>query len=413
MKKSLPIPPFPSVGEIVYECSIGSGLVRSNEAGGKLYADLKAFKDERKRPGLRPIEFPKYLLVDLEDRLAQYMGSCVAAFEIFRLVRKTLSWYAGCVAVEDATLLEREQAWDRVLWPSLFSSMAATLLVCCRKMFPVADPENLLADAAPFGRFLQVLCTQGNADYLAICKYRSDVHNIDLENCQKTLKTWLDGSAVPSLDSCEDILYALGLAQDPGVKLWTLTARFIARGQLEHRKLILQKLDSVRPSREPTAHFHELKNEVAWRIGESLNIGPDRPFVRLRAALYDASVPRDARSVEDMLHRLEKTWAPIAEKTQHTIDWFTGRYLALCGRYEEAFPLYVSSYEKGMGRDPDVIQHVLDEAIALAGRLGKWRAVEKFQGLVGLYWTTEWDGRRETLPAHFLRKFPPSLRFNK
>ena len=58
----LPISPYPSIGEIVYEVAVRSGLVLSTD-NGNLYDDLKAFKDERKRPGLDPIEIPSTILL--------------------------------------------------------------------------------------------------------------------------------------------------------------------------------------------------------------------------------------------------------------------------------------------------------------------------------------------------------------
>jgi len=56
-----------------------------------------------------------------------------------------------------------------------------------------------------------------------------------------------------------------------------------------------------------------------------------------------------------------------------------------------------------------IYRKVLDEALALAGKLGKKRMVERFEGLLGLYWTTEWDGNFETLEEHFNRKFQKEL----
>jgi hypothetical protein len=35
--------------------------------------------------------------------------------------------------------------------------------------------------------------------------------------------------------------------------------------------------------------------------------------------------------------------------------------------------------------------------------------VERFHGLLGLYWTTDWDGNRDTLEEHFNRKFKREL----
>ncbi|MEA9433406.1 hypothetical protein [Aeromonas caviae] len=73
---------------------------------------------------------------------------------------------------------------------------------------------------------------------------------------------------------------------------------------------------------------------------------------------------------------------------------------------------YLAAYNLGAGRDPDIYQNVLDEALALAGRLGKKRLVDRFDGLLGLYWTTEWDRDPSTLGEHFERKFPQSLFFH-
>jgi len=67
------VSPYPPIGEIVYEVAVRSGLVLSTDISN-LYEDLKAFKDDRKRPGLDPIEIPTTILYSLEARLADYLG---------------------------------------------------------------------------------------------------------------------------------------------------------------------------------------------------------------------------------------------------------------------------------------------------------------------------------------------------
>jgi hypothetical protein len=141
---------------------------------------------------------------------------------------------------------------------------------------------------------------------------------------------------------------------------------------------------------------------------QGLNIGPDRPISALRKALYDQSIPRDAAAVEDMLGRLEKTWAPIASQTYHIIDWLRGRFLVLSGRNEEAMKYYQAAYNRGVGREADVFKHVLPEALALAGKPGK-KWVLRFDSLLGLHWKGGWDGDFESLPAFFEQQFDSRL----
>lgn len=39
-------------------------------------------------------------------------------------------------------------------------------------------------------------------------------------------------------------------------------------------------------------HFKQRRDAVAWRAGEKLNIGHERPFWRIKEALYRVDVPR-------------------------------------------------------------------------------------------------------------------------
>jgi hypothetical protein len=413
MREKFPVAPYPSVGEIVYECAVRSGLVRSNDPERpKLYDDLKAFKDDRKRPGLRPIEFPKYVLVDLEDCLASFIGDDATAFALFYAIRQWLSWYSGIVARHDATLLEREDMAEKVLWPTAFAFGGTLFLSTLVKLCPSADPKGMLNDSAPFGRHLRLLCTRGAADFKAICEHRAQRDGIDPDNCRDTLEDWLSGRAIPNRERCLSILEALGLASGVSARTWILVARLLAKTSREHRAFILARMQPDHGLPDVETHLWQLNTSVGWEIGKRLNIGRDRPYAKLVAALYDPTVPRDPNGVEDMLRRLEHTWKPIAGRTQHLIEWLRGRFLVLSGKLDEGYAHYLAAYNLGAGRDPEVYRKVLDEALALAGKLGQTRAVGRFGDLIGLYWTTEWDYAPESLPEHFRRKFPRELCFH-
>lgn len=216
----LPITPFPTVGEIVYEVATRSGLVKTSNDKDPLYNALKAFKDDRKRPGLMPIEFPKTVLVDFEDRLAAFWNveedgyPGFNAFMTLVSVRRWLDLYAGFVASHDATLIDREQMVDQVLWPTLFSSGGALFVGVFEKLTPFIDPVELLAADNPFGVYMQFLCKNGTADYKRICEFRSrhdQERLIDPDNCRRTLEQWLAGKAVPNLSRCQEVLLALDM----------------------------------------------------------------------------------------------------------------------------------------------------------------------------------------------------------
>lgn len=403
------ITPFPLVGEIVYEFAVRSGLVRSNEVTDGLYDQLKAFKDDRKRPGLRSIEFPQRVLVGLEDRLSAFMCDEVGSLALSLAIRDWLSWYAGLVARSDATLLDRQTMAEKILWPSVFADGAARFLKVLAELYPVADPKSLLTDSAPLGRQLRLFCSRGSTDFKAICLYRAEQEGIDPENCRDTLDQWLSGKAVPNLERCTQVLAALGLEGDPASRVWLVVSRLLAKTSPQHRALIAHWLSTDESLPDPEALFNSLRKKIAWDVGAKLNIGPDRPYAKLQAALYNPAMPRDPATVEDMLRRLECTWEPISEQTSHIVSWLRGRYLVLSGRYEEAYQHYLAAYNCGVGRDPDVYRKVIDEAMALAWKVGNMRAVERFQGWLGLYWTTEWDGAVDSLPEHFRRKFPDDL----
>lgn len=202
------------------------------------------------------------------------------------------------------------------------------------------------------------------------------------------------------------------MGEDVASRVWLVVSRLLAKTSPEHRALIADWISADEPLPNSVELFNALRKKIAWDVGAKLSIGPDRPYTKLQAALYDPSVPRDSTAVEDMLRRLEITWAPIVEQSSHIVSWLRGRYLVLSGRYEEAFECYLAAYNYGVGRDPDIYRIVIDEAMALAGKMGKMRAVERFQGWLGLYWTTEWDGQVESLPEHFRRRFPDELCFS-
>lgn len=190
MTSKYPTTPFPLVGEIVYECAVRSGLVRSNEITDGLYDQLKAFKDDRKRPGLRPIEFPQNVLTSLDLRLTEFMRDEVGSLALSVNIREWLSCYAGLVACSDATLLDRQTMVEKILWPSVFASGAAGFLTVLAKLYPVADPKALLADPAP---------SEGNCAYFVAVGAQTSkpFASTELKKKESTPKTaatrWING----------------------------------------------------------------------------------------------------------------------------------------------------------------------------------------------------------------------------
>lgn len=270
---------------------------------------------------------------------------------------------------------------------------------------------QLLDAEAPIGGYLRQLCSQGNADFEAICAYRASKCEIDLDNTRDTLELWLSGENIPNLARLRDVLAALNLRGKSEFLIWLPIVRLLAKTKKTHRLWLLHWLtpDIERP--QPIELLWHLRNYTGNEYGKTLNIGPDRPFGKLRAALYDPTIPRDPAAIEDMLARMEKNWEPIAEKTRTTVDWLRGRYLVLCGQLKEGLKHYEAAYEHGIGHDQETYEYILDEALAVAGALGKKSSVRRFHGLLSLYWKTEWDGNEATLGEHFQRKFPENLRF--
>lgn len=403
----LPVSPYPSIGEVVYELATRSGLVLSTENTG-LYDDLKAYKDERKRPALDPIEIPSTILSALEKRLATFIGDEALANIIFLSFRRWLEYYAALIPKHEAGLLDRYDMMS-LLWPTIFAFGASVTLRMIHCALPIVALEKILLDAAPFGCLVKALCTWGAKDYAKICEYRAATNDIDPDNCRDTLDGWLNGPGVPNLDRADEILRALGLGSEFGPKLWIVAARLLGRTPKQSREAIANFLSL--PDDAPTCEdaFFWLKRQRKMDRVQGLNIGPDRPISALREALYNPSIPRDAAAVEDMLGRLEKTWAPIASQTYHIIDWLRGRFLVLSGRNEEAMKYYQAAYNHGVGREADVFKHVLPEALALAGKLGKKKWVLRFDSLLGLHWKGGWDGDFESLPAFFEQQFDSRL----
>lgn len=139
------------------------------------------------------------------------------------------------------------------------------------------------------------------------------------------------------------------------------------------------------PRAECQTQFDELRKAIGRSAGTKLNIGSDRPFWKIKEALYRVDVPRDPPHIINMLERQRVTWEPIADQTRHTLDWLWGRYLVLNARYAEAFERYQTAYEWGFGRDRDVVKFVVNEMAALAAKLGNWRAAEKYLDIASMY----------------------------
>lgn len=59
----------------------------------------------------------------------------------------------------------------------------------------------------------------------------------------------------------------------------------------------------------------------------------------------------------------------------------------------------------------DIVKFVVNEMAALAGKLGKWRAAEKYRDIASMYGQSEWDGSRESIHEFFNRQFPAELFF--
>ncbi|PMX03125.1 hypothetical protein C1X59_05740 [Pseudomonas sp. FW215-R2] len=407
----LPESPYPSIGEIVYEIATRSGLVLSTEGTG-FYDDLKAFKDERKRPGLDPIEIPTTILLKLEKRLAAFIGDELFANSIFVAWRRWLEYYTAVIARHDAGLLGRRDMMY-LLWPTVFAFGGGLVLKMIHHILPIVPLEKLLSDPAPFGYLVKAFCTWEVRDYAKICEYRAEANGIDLDNCRDTLDEWLKGQAVPNLDRAQEILQALGLGNEFAPKLWIVTSRLLGRTPLKYRKAISNHLNLREDAGSFLEAFYWRKRQLSMERAKGLDIGPDRPYSELREALYDPAIPRDAHAVEDMLIRLERTWSPIAEETYHIINWLRGRFLVLSGQEEKAMKCYQDAYVHGMGREAEVFDHVLPEALALAGKLGKKKWVARFDSLLSLHWKGDWDGDSESLGELFKKYFDSRLLYRR
>lgn len=408
---NLPVSPYPSIGEIVYEIATRSGLVLSTDGTG-FYDDLKAFKDERKRPGLDPIEIPTTILFKLENRLAIFIGDELFANAVFVAWRRWLEYYAAVIPRHDAGLLHRQDMMY-LLWPTMFAFGCGLLLKMIHQILPIVSLDKLLSDPAPFGYLIKAFCTWEARDYAKICEYRAEVNGIDLDNCRDTLDEWLKGPAVPNLDRAQEILLALGLGEEFAPKLWMVVSRLLGRTPLNYREAILNHLNLPEGSGSIEDAFFWRKRQLSIERGKDLNIGPDRPYSALREALYNPAIPRDEHAVEDMLSRLEKTWAPIAEETYHIINWLRGRFLVLSGQEEKAMKCYQDAYVHGVGREAEVFDHVLPEALALAGKLGKKKWVARFDSLLGLHCKGDWDGDSESLGELFKKHFDSRLLYRR
>lgn len=407
----LPVSPYPSIGEIVYEVATRSGLVLSTDGTG-FYDDLKAFKDERKRPGLDPIAIPTTILFELENRLAIFIGDELFANTIFVAWRRWLEYYAALIPKHEAGLLHRRDMMY-LLWPTVFAFGGGLVLKMVHHILPIVSLDKLLSDPAPFGCLVKAFCTWGARDYTKICEHRAEMNAIDLDNCRDTLDVWLKGPTVPNLDRAQEILEALGLGNEFGPRLWMVASRLLGRTPLKYREAILNHLNLPEDAGSSEDAFFWRKRQLSMERAEGLNIGPDRPYSALREALYDPAIPRDAHAVEDMLSRLERTWEPIAEETYHIIDWLRGRFLVLSGQEEKAMKCYQGAYSHGVGREADVFNHVLPEALALAGKLGKKKWVARFDSLLGLHWKGDWDGDSESLDKLFEKHFDSRLLYRK
>jgi hypothetical protein len=405
----LPVSPYPSIGEIVYEIATRSGLFLSTDSTG-FYDALKALKDERKRPGLDPIEIPTTILRKLEERLALFIGDEVFANAIFVAWRRWLEYYASLISRQDAGLLNRREMMY-LLWPTIFAFGCSQVLKMIHHILPVVSLHKMLSDPAPFGCLVNAFCTWGARDYIKICEYRAEVNEIDLDNCRDTLDSWLKGLAIPNLDRAEEILQALGLGDEFAPKLWMVASKLLGRTPLKYRESIINYLNLPEGAGTVEEAFFWRKRELSMERGKALNIGPDRPYSSLREALYDPSIAREAQAVEDMLSRLESTWEPISEETCYIIDWFRGRFLVLSGQEEEAMKCYQDAYVNGVGREADVFNYVLPEALALAGKLGKKKWVKRFDSLLGLHWKGDWDGDPESFAELFEKHFDSRLMY--
>lgn len=408
MQKKFPAPPFPTFGELIFDLATRSNLVQSNEEDRSLYESLKAFKDERKRPGLSHLDYPVKVVEKLQRRLAKFIRSPEQARGIIQVAEEFRFAYLAANVRHDMTLFDREKT-VYILWATVFPAWAAFMLTSLQRLFPGVDITPLLRSKNPLAYHLNQLCPPGSKVTL-VCEHRAKKHGIDIENGRKTVHSWLKGEATPGLDNLQDFLEALGHGESTGHLVWIFTARLLEKTEQDYRNAIHNWL-GLSKKENPYEHFWKVKNSWGMKIGKELNIGMDRPYVKILKALYEPSEPRSEAYVVGLIERLEKTWEPIREDTLGTVLRLRARLLVLTGHLQEAFELYLESYENGMGRDPDAYKITLDEALSVAGKLKKSKEVKRFHQLLQLYWKTEWDGRDSTLLEHFERMFPSELHY--
>jgi tetratricopeptide (TPR) repeat protein len=370
MKMKVSLPPYPMLGECYRELAVALGTKNSNR-------ELDRWAREGDFDWSLEARLKNELIV---EPLAQKVGMEFAAF-VSEVCDWTCQRHLALISHIALDSMTRGEALSLLLEHHLLPGLTA-FLINLRKGIDGPDLNTFIhPDQNPLDVVFCWLenCLDIESSTIAKHFYPTSLGND--KNGREALNRWRDGSK----DQCPDLASICAIAdltakkypdcnvEIEHLKAWLLVARMIIKFEKKHPDLqarVFQNIVNGVPSRD---------------IGYELSI-----------ANIQKSERRDALVKPGLMlgHRLRRT-TPKRNNDRHEIavalenfeqmllqhdregicdyylNWMKGRYYLLSGEYIEALSFYEKAADGALYRSGGTQNEVLEEALALAAKLGK------------------------------------------
>ena len=365
-----PLPPYPMLGECYRELAVALGTKNSNRE-----------LDRWAREGDFDWSLEGRLKNDLiVEPLAQKIGIEFAAF-LSEVCDWTCQRHLALISHIALDAMTREEALPILLEHHFIPGLAA-FLINLRKGIVGPDLGEFVApDNNPLDVVFCWLESHLNIETPTLAKKLYPTSLGGDKNGREALTRWRDGSKGQSPDlvsicSIADLIgktYPDCTVEMEHLKSWLLIARMVVKFEKKVPGLkaqLFQNIEQGVPARDIGYVLSVSNIQKSARRDELIEPGLILGHrLRRTTAKQDSDrykIAEDLETFEQMLVKHDQEG--IAD---YYLNWMKGRYYLLSGEYQEALSFYQKAAGGALYRSGGTQNEVLEEALALAAKLGK------------------------------------------
>ncbi|CAD6539183.1 hypothetical protein [Paraburkholderia metrosideri] len=381
---------FPTIGEIIAFLAVRSGLVLT-DGNDPAYDHLKQFVREQKGKDFSLLdEILDVLQARLEDDIAP-PGLGDLCFEAFR---RFLDVYKSLILNSRASIWGRSRFVEEKLVPEFIIPYAGWWLkLLNREPFDFVDVVELLRSESPLKVAFHYPLHHAGKSWLDLAEiysgksetYADKPTDHDIDDNKKLVRKWGAGKATPSLETCFELLDALGQGQYSGIVFWVWIGRFLQKIDKQYRHLIADAIERDAPPPTPSQFAMTLTEESDMLARKEISADGVYYLRCLTTLLF-----YNKHRIMGDKARAEQLLAIVKEKTYgvpvvgYYITWLEARFHLYCRDISKALAGYEEAFYQGMYGDSQAETRILPEWAAIAQKAGDKAALKRIDSRMKL-----------------------------